>query len=89
MGIGMGLAETPIPLISLQINTLGRRLVLDLLIKVADLCTLGSHMEGMQSRGIVSHDVPPDIWARFPNGKDIGQGKGNESKDFGELHCKV
>jgi hypothetical protein len=88
MSIGMSLAETPVPLIPLQINTLGCRLVLDLLIKVANLSTLGRRMKRMQSLGIVSHDVLPDIRACDPLGKSIGQGtEGKESKDFGELHC--
>jgi hypothetical protein len=89
MGIGMSFAETPIPLIPIQINTLGSRLVLDLLVKVTNLGTLGSCMEGMQSLGIVIHNKPPNIRASFPIGKDIGQCQRDKSKDFGELHWKV
>jgi hypothetical protein len=86
MGIGMSLAETPIPFTALQINTLGCRLVLDLLIKVTDLSTLGGCMKSMQSLGIKTRDEPPNIRTTFPMGKDIGQCQGNKSKDFGELH---
>jgi hypothetical protein len=86
MGIGMSLAKTSIPLLPLQINTLGCRFILDLLVKVADLGTLGSRIQGMQSWGIVIKDEPPNIGTSFPGSKDIGQGQGNKSDDFGELH---
>jgi hypothetical protein len=88
MGIGVSFTETPVPLVPFRVDAFGSRFVLDLLVKMTNLCASGGSVKGMQGLLMETHDKSPNIGTGFPMREDIGNGQGRKSKDFGELHLE-
>jgi hypothetical protein len=85
--VGVIIAETSISLGTIEKDAQGPTIVLVFGMQMADLCTLGGLVEGMQGGKFVVQDVQGEIHARL--GKDGGRNGDERDEGVAELHLAM